>query len=625
MRHGYRAALGVLVVAFALLFFAEGTALPTAWLPIEEAAVLAQARGGENAKSSHSVLYPAVLAPAARSLSPPAAYRFGKALSAALWALLVIPAYLLARRLVSPGASLAVAALTVAAPASVYATAAVPDALALLLAVSALPLLARASEGGSTRGLVGALALAGAAALTRPWFVVLPPALLIAYELPRHSRESFLRWPRSLVFAGLAVFGYFVVAATAPGAVSAFALATPGATVRAAAASLVIVVLGAGVVPWLLTASGTRSLAERPETAVFAACLPALAFAAGVFGPDERPLLVLVPLVLALAASAWLGGGIRLSAAAFAGALVALAAVALPSLGRAPSAHAAGLSLIAANGGSRPFLFGVVVAAVAVAFAMLVVLRGRRHALPAVLAILLLVGQGAAWSSVRREARALAATEPGPHGWVDRNAGPGAHVFVVGPAAALDERSIAQLTLWNRSVRGARALDLSKVDPTTGLVPTSGTDPVLVRGTELAGTEIARSTVGVLMRPPLTVAETVEGLYSDGWSGDHAFYRRFAGSPHAGSVLVTVSRVNWRGQDKPADVRIDSGPLNGTGEQRAHVVIHSGEDHQLVIPVPPPPFQIAMTIQPTFAPAEFGATDSRQLGAQITFTYRPGK
>jgi hypothetical protein len=41
--------------------------------------------------------------------------------------------------------------------------------------------------------------------------------------------------------------------------------------------------------------------------------------------------------------------------------------------------------------------------------------------------------------------------------------------------------------------------------------------------------------------------------------------------------------------------------------------------------VPPPPFQIAMTIQPTFSPAEFGATDSRQLGAQITFKYRPGK
>jgi hypothetical protein len=625
VRHGHRAALGVLVVAFALLFFAEGDALPTAWLPVEEAAVLAHARGGGSAESARGILYPAVLAPAAHSLSPSAAYRFGKALSAALWALLAIPAYFLARRLLQPGASLAVAALAVAAPASVYATAAVPDALALLLAVSSLPLLAWASERGSTRGLAGAVALAGAAALTRPWFVVLPPALLVAYELPRHSRESFLRWPRSLVFAGLAVFGYFVVAATAPGAVSAFALATPGATARAAAASLVVVVLGTGVVPWLLAASGARPLAARPETALFATCLPALALAAGVFGLDERPLLVLVPLVLALAASAWFAGRIRLSAAAFAAVAVAFAALALPALGRAPSAHAAGLSLVAADGGSRAFLFGVVFAAVAVAFVLLVVLRRPRFALPAVLAVLLFIGQGLAWSSVRSEARALAATEPSPHGWVDREAGSSAHVYVVGPAAALDERSLAELTLWNRSVRGGRELDLSTIDPTTGLVPDAGTDLVLVRGAELGGTVIARSSAGVLMRPPLTVAETVEGLFSDGWSGDHAFYRRFAGPPRAGTVLVTVSRVNWRGQDKPADVRIDSGPLNGTGEQRAHIVIHSGEDHQLVIPVPPPPFQIAMTIQPTFSPAEFGATDSRQLGAQITFKYRPGK
>jgi hypothetical protein len=65
--------------------------------------------------------------------------------------------------------------------------------------------------------------------------------------------------------------------------------------------------------------------------------------------------------------------------------------------------------------------------------------------------------------------------------------------------------------------------------------------------------------------------------------------------------------------------------LNGTGEQRAHIVIHSGQDRKLEIPVPAPPFQVALTVQPTFSPSEFGATDTRQLGAQITFTYRPGK
>jgi hypothetical protein len=301
-----------------------------------------------------------------------------------------------------------------------------------------------------------------------------------------------------------------------------------------------------------------------------------------------------------------------------------LGALALPALGRVPTAHAAGLAVVVANGGSKAFVVAGVAAAVAVAFVAASALRRHPFALPAALAVLLLIGHAAAWSSVRDEARALAAVEPTPRNWIDRNAGSG-HVVVVGPAAALDERTLAQLTLWNRSIRGVQVLDLSKVDPQTGLLPISGTDPVLVRGTDLAGTEIARSVAGVLMRPPLGVAETIDGLYADGWSGDHATYRRFAGPKRAGTVVVTVSRVNWRGKDRPADVRIDAEPLNGASTQAAHIVIHSGENHVLKIAVPPPPFQVVMTVQPTFSPKEFGATDPRQLGAQITFAYHPGK
>jgi hypothetical protein len=628
---GTRAALAALVVAFALLFFAEGAALPTAWLPVEEAAVLAHARGGEAAHASTGVLYPALLAPAARSLSPPAAHRFAKALSAVLWALIAIPAYLLARRLLPQSASLAVAALAVVVPGSVYATAAVPDALALLLAVSSLPLLARASERASTQHLVGAIALAIAAALTRPWFVVLAPALLVAYELPRRSeRSSFLRWPRSLAFAGLAAFAYVVLAATAPEV--GVALGSPGSIVAGAAASLAVAALGVGVVPWLLAASHARASALGPETALLAACVPALVVAAGIFSVaepgarvEERPLLMLVPLLFALAAAAWLPGFTRMRDAASAAVLVAVAAFAVPALGRAPSARAAGLSVVAANGGSRAFLVAIVLVAVAVAVALVLLLRGRRLVLVAVLTVLVLFAHGAAWWSVRSEARALAASEPAPRDWVDRNAGPESRVFVIGPGAALDPRAISLLTLWNRSIRGVRALDLTKADVNSGSLPGwNGSDVALVRGTELAGTEIARSVAGVLQRPPLGIAETIEGFYPDGWSGDHAFYRRFAGPKRPGIVIVKISRVAWGGQDKPADVRVDSEPLNGAATQAAHIVIHAGKEYVLRIPVPPPPFQIAMTVQPTFSPSEFGGTDTRPLGAQITFKYEPG-
>ncbi len=63
----------------------------------------------------------------------------------------------------------------------------------------------------------GALALAAAAALARPWFVVLPPALLVAYELGRSDARSFLRWPRSSSSRGLAAFGYLVLAGSSSG------------------------------------------------------------------------------------------------------------------------------------------------------------------------------------------------------------------------------------------------------------------------------------------------------------------------------------------------------------------------------------------------------------------------
>jgi hypothetical protein len=253
--------------------------------------------------------------------------------------------------------------------------------------------------------------------------------------------------------------------------------------------------------------------------------------------------------------------------------------------------------------------------------------RGRRYAAPAAFALLLVGGHAAGWLSVRAEARALAAVEPGPRGWVDRGADPGAHVYVVGPAADLDELTVAELKLWNRTVRGARPLDPSAVDPQTGLIPGSDADVVVERGVDLAGTELARSAGGVLLRPtlPLTVSQTVDGIFADGWSGEQATYRRFAGRPRPGRVLVTVSRVAWGGPDLPGRVSVEAGTPDGTVDARRRLVIHSRQEREVEIPVPPPPFRILVTVRPTFTPADFGSSDTRRLGAQLLFAYRPGR
>ena len=38
-----------------------------------------------------------------------------------------------------------------------------------------------------------------------------------------------------------------------------------------------------------------------------------------------------------------------------------------------------------------------------------------------------------------------------------------------------------------------------------------------------------------------------------------------------------------------------------------------------------PPFQVEVAVYPTFAPADFGAYDKRQLGVQTQFGFAPGR
>jgi hypothetical protein len=297
--------------------------------------------------------------------------------------------------------------------------------------------------------------------------------------------------------------------------------------------------------------------------------------------------------------------------------------VVLAALGTLPSsgsASAAGLSVISADGGSRALLVAGVAVVVGVALLLLHVLRRRPILLPVALATILLVAQAAAWSSVRGEARALAAAEPAPHGWIDRNAGSGAEVVVAGPAEALDALVIAQLTVWNRTIRGVRELNFLDVDPHSGQV---GVDPeadlVLVRGTELAGREIARSGAGVLLQPdvPLNLAETVEGVYPDGWSGELAVYRRFSGA--RGTVHVLLTREDVPEDAPPAAVQVESGPLDADADEvQARFVLRPGEKRDVEVDVPQPRYRIVVTVSPTFP-----AADGRQVGAGLRFVYRP--
>jgi hypothetical protein len=227
---------------------------------------------------------------------------------------------------------------------------------------------------------------------------------------------------------------------------------------------------------------------------------------------------------------------------------------------------------------------------------------------------------------VRDSARRLAAAEPVERGWIDRHAGPSAGVDVAGPPEALDELSVAELALWNRSVEGRIELDLSYIEPAGGqLLASTDADLVLARGVELAGREVARSDAGVLLREPhdpIRLAETIEGVYPDGWSGEQAVYRRWSGAEGSGTVVVQVNREGWPGREA-AEISVAAGPVDGSADEPlVETVIRGAGRDELAIPVPPPPFRVVVAVGSTFPSTDLGLTDGRQLGARIRFEYR---
>jgi hypothetical protein len=267
---------------------------------------------------------------------------------------------------------------------------------------------------------------------------------------------------------------------------------------------------------------------------------------------------------------------------------------------------------------------GGAVTVVAVGLLLVLLLRRRRYVVPALVAVALLYGQAQAWSSVRAQARRLAAADPVPHGWIDDSAGRDAHVLAVGTAGAFDPRLLAQLALWNRSLRGVRVLDPSQADPRTGLLPVSYGPVVLARELDLVGPRLGASTAGTLVQAgsPLQLAATVEGRYPDGWGGPVTTYRRFGDAPGPGRVVVTASRPA-----KPAptrgEVREQVGPLHGSLAPPQHIVyVHSPQTITTTLDVPRGPFRVVITVDPTFSPLDFAISDNRELGAQLDFGYR---
>lgn len=275
-------------------------------------------------------LYPALLAPV-HALVPGAyeAYTLAKWVNAVVFSLAAVPAYLLARRLVTGPWALACAALTVVAPSALYTGFVMTEATAYAAACLAFLALQRVLERPSTGRQLAALGAIGLAASARLQLATLGIALLLALALrwvlargPRLPRSADLRrmWP--------------VLAATAVG-VAAVALSTAlggdppggyddlwggyavGEVVRWTWHGIAGLGLYLAFVPLAVAPAALALLArsDDPARQAFAALAPSvtvvLVLVVGVFSATEfgigflhdRYLFYVVPLALVLVAS----------------------------------------------------------------------------------------------------------------------------------------------------------------------------------------------------------------------------------------------------------------------------------------------------------------------------------
>jgi hypothetical protein len=179
---------------------------------------------------------------------------------------------------------------------------------------------------------------------------------------------------------------------------------------------------------------------------------------------------------------------------------------------------------------------------------------------------------------------------------------------------------------WNpAAVVATPPLDRRTYDATTGHFrpPLRTTGRVFDEaGARVDGTPVQQTALGLLLHtaPQARAAETLEGMYPDGWSGPVATYRRFAPAD-LHTVRVGLSREDFASPDVPSVVQILVGRAGGPLVPRYTIVLHAGEAQQIRVAVPKPPFEVRVTFDPPFSPATYGGSDNRQLGAKISFTY----
>jgi hypothetical protein len=436
--------------------------------------------------NGHSVLYPALIGPAyALADDGVQAFRLVQVLNALAFALTAVPAYYLARRVVSHGWSLAVAVLSVSIPATAYSALVMTESFFYpAFTTAALVLTLTLERPTVSRQLLTAALLLTLVAI-RTQALLLVPAITTAVILDGALSGSLRRrlaafWPTWLVLA-LVLAGALVASRAgadaptgaygpllrfyAPVELAKWAIWSSGAF----ALSLGVVAVGA--VPLALAGLLRRAAPQRERafgaatTALLVWVLASVAvLSASPYGLDilhERSLFFATPVVLTCLAY-WLAGGLRRSlvlSVAVAAALVAFAAALPERLVVSPTTIDAPTNVVWLGLSERisavPTTWFVVATAVVGASVLTLARAGAAPLLSVVLASVFVIA-GLQWRPP------LTREQTDRLGWIDQALPRGAHATIVhvsidmsrcpGGAQDYQPQAVVWSEFFNRSV-----------------------------------------------------------------------------------------------------------------------------------------------------------------------------
>jgi hypothetical protein len=458
-------------------------------------------------------LYPALLVPVHLLTSTDlGAYEWARLVDALVLALAAVPGYLLARRLLPPGWSLACAALTVALPSALYTGFVMTESLAYTACVLAFLAFARCLERPTITAQLFAVVALGLATAARYQLASLGLALVLALVVcalltPRQVRRDLLGlWPLAAVLgaAGLAL----AVRAALGNPLAGYGdlwrsydlVEVARWTWRAfAGLGLYLALVPVVVAPATMYALGRDSRRGDRSAAGFVSlflCANAVllvvvgAFSSTEFGVGflhDRYLFYVVPLWV-VATAVWAERRLPIGPLGIAlGALLVLVPLAtLPTYllnadgGRRFDAVASALpSEVAVRAGlAEPQRWWLVLAALGATLVVVALAWAPRWLVLVPVAAVFALNAGFAWDARIESARntTFARLDDASVSWVDRAVPSGAHVATLSGGVPVETRDALRLTEFlNESIGPAYDLD-------GGYAPTLASTPVRVAG-----------------------------------------------------------------------------------------------------------------------------------------------